>query len=177
MTDSGNADHPAAPAPTGDSQAALPGRAVHAVGQAKRGGRRRRWPTVLLAVVIFFTGAVVGGAATLTLVVHRVQDALASPQHFPQRATARLTRRLGLSEAQAARVQAIFTERQKALFSIRREVMPQVRAEVESLRSEVRNELNDEQRAQWEQIFARLEHQWIRPDRFEERPGGGGPAD
>jgi hypothetical protein len=123
--------------------------------------RRRRWPMVLLALAIFAAGAVCGAGATVIFVVNRVQHAIHHPEDAPARLAGVLQRRLDLTDAQRAEVDAIIAKRQTELLAIRREVQPQVADELEELRAEVDQVLTAEQREHWSKLFDTFIRRWL----------------
>ena len=94
---------------------------------------RRRWLTVVLSLLIFAAGFVVGGGTAVITVLRTVRQNIHHPERAPARITARLRRRLDLSDEQTRKVQAIVEHRQLALMEIRRQVQPRVMAELEKL--------------------------------------------
>ena len=125
--------------------------------------RPRRWLTVLLGVVIFVCGAVIGSAATLLIVRDRVLHMLRHPDEAPARITARLRRKLRLSDEQAEQVEAILARRQAALQEIRCKVQPTVERHLDAARDEIAAVLTPEQAETWHAHFTRLRDTWVPP--------------
>lgn len=123
--------------------------------------RRRRWLTVALALVIFAAGFVCGIGLTVVVVVNRIQNAIHNPQVAATQIASAIDRRLGLNEEQRQKVEAIVARRQQNLASIRRQVQPQVEAELNELRDEVSAVLDDSQREAWNQLFDRFRNRWL----------------
>lgn len=123
--------------------------------------RRRRWLTVALALVIFAAGFVCGIGLTVVVVVNRIQNAIHNPQVAATQIASAIDRRLGLNDSQREKVEAIVARRQQNLASIRRQVQPQVEAELNELRDEVSAVLDDSQREAWSQLFDRFRNRWL----------------
>jgi len=119
--------------------------------------------SLILALVIFGGGFVVGAGTAVVVAVRRVQHAIHHPEEAPARMTARLKRKLDLTDAQTVRVLAILTERQEAFQAIRREVQPRVLAELEQTRDQIAAALDPPQQAQWRRMYADLRARWL-PD-------------
>ena len=125
--------------------------------------RRKRWVSALLALVIFGAGFIAGAGGAVIAILKRVQHHIQHPEEAPQRITGRLKRRLGLTDEQAARVKAIVSDQQQAIFAIRREAQPRFMAELDRTRSRIDDALDAEQKAKWGRMFDRLRQRWIPP--------------
>lgn len=122
--------------------------------------RRRWWVSLILVLVILAAGFVAGACTTVLVIVQRVRYAAQHPEEMPERVTARLERKLDLTDAQADKVLAILTERQKVLLAIRREVQPRVLAEIDLADQEITAVLDDSQKSKWRRLFTRLQRDW-----------------
>jgi hypothetical protein len=132
--------------------------------------RRRRWVIAVLALVVFGSGAVCGAALALILTVRHVQSIIRQPERVPARITAHLNWRLGLDDAQAARVREVVERRYANVQRIRCGVYPRMQAELDAARAEIAEVLSDEQKSLWFKMFDRLRRRWRPP------PPSGSPA-
>jgi hypothetical protein len=123
--------------------------------------RRRRWLSVVLALVIFAAGFVCGIGLTVIVVVNRIHNAIHNPQVAATQVSAAIDRRLGLNDAQREKVEAIVARRQQNLAAIRRQVQPQVEAELNELRDEVAGVLDESQQKEWQTLFERFRTRWL----------------
>jgi hypothetical protein len=124
---------------------------------------RRRWLTLLLAGVLFASGVVVGGAGALWTVRQRALQLVRHPDHAPQQISARLQKRLGLSDEQTVRVREVLKRRQGELLKIRRQAQPQVERQLDLLQAEVAAELDEQQAERWRADLARVRGLWLPP--------------
>lgn len=118
---------------------------------------------MLLGIAILVCGAVIGSGLTVVILHRIVIHAIHNPEEFPARITKRIKGKLNLSDAEAAKVQAIIARRQKAIQDIRREVWPRIESELESTREEVAAILNAKQARSWRKRFDYLKGQWMPP--------------
>jgi hypothetical protein len=121
----------------------------------------RRWVRLLLALVVFLSGVGVGVGGALIVVRNRVLHAIHHPDEMPALLAVRLRLRLRLSDEQVQRVEAIFTQRQRALQDIRRRVQPDVEAELERVEQQVAAVLDEQQRQAWQRHFQQLRDTWL----------------
>ncbi|MEW6347631.1 MAG: hypothetical protein AB1646_01090 [Thermodesulfobacteriota bacterium] len=131
--------------------------------------KRKRWRSVLFGVIILLGGMVIGSGSTLIVLHKLVISAIHHPEQVPKRIAKRISRKLDLSKEQAAKVQAILIERQKALLAIRREVYPRVEAELRQARDQVAAILEPEKAQSWRNRFEELRAQWMPPPPPEEK--------
>lgn len=123
--------------------------------------RRRGWPRLLLYFAIFASGVIVGGGITLTVARHRALHAMRHPEAMPARIASRMERTLSLSEAQRRDVERILGRRHETLQHIRREVRPQIEAQLDLLEEDISAVLNERQREKWQRRFRRLRRMWL----------------
>jgi cell division protein FtsB len=123
--------------------------------------RRRRWLSLLLAVVIFVAGLVCGAGFTVIVVVKRIQNAIHNPQIAATQISAAIDRRLDLNDSQREQVERIVARRQQNLVAIRRQVQPEVEAELNELRDEVAGVLDESQQQEWQTLFDRFRSRWL----------------
>jgi hypothetical protein len=118
--------------------------------------RRGRWRSWLLAMLIFVGGAACGTGLTVVIAVRVIRHALQHPEAAPARITARLSRQLSLTSAQAARVERIIAARQQALQRIRRQVQPEVETQLTGLETEISEVLTPAQQTRWKSLLSTL---------------------
>jgi hypothetical protein len=112
--------------------------------------RRHTWRTLFFGLLIFVCGGVVGAGGTL-LVVHRMMERVMGqgPELSAERATQRIKRGLGLTDAQARQVQEIYQRRFGTVRNDLQETRLRVGAEVAEMREEIAKILTKEQAAEW----------------------------
>ena len=100
---------------------------------------RRRWVwPVLLALVIFVSGVLVGGGLTFKIITSGFKRSFQDPEVSAERITNRMKKRLDLTDEQVVQVRRIILEQQKAFQSMRKQVRPQLEAQIEKTRRERR---------------------------------------
>jgi uncharacterized membrane protein len=119
--------------------------------------RRARVLGALLALGAFGLGAA-GGITYANRRGSGVVMTLTTTDQIPQE-----LERLGLSDAQRARIRQILRDAQPRVFAILKDVEPRMRAALAATDVEIADVLNAEQRARWEEY--RRQH----PPRLEER--------
>jgi len=125
---------------------------------------RRRWVwTVLLALVIFVSGVLVGGGLTFKFITSGFKRSFQDPAVLADRITHRMKKRLNLTDEQAVQVRRIILEQQKAFQSLRKQVRPQLEAQIEKTRQELAAVLTPEQARKWEKRFGRFMKFWLLP--------------
>lgn len=122
---------------------------------------RRRWLTALVGVLIFAAGFICGGGVTIVAAVHRLQYAIHHPEEAPARIATQLQRKLRLSDTQKTKVEQIVTQHQVQIAAIRHEFQPQVVVQLEQIRNEIAEQLDDSQRARWTKMFDDLRDRWL----------------
>jgi len=125
--------------------------------------RRRTWVSVLLTAIIFISGLVIGAGGALIAVRREMLHVVHNPQEAPRRIAAHLQSKLGLSDEQTRQVEGVVRQRQAALQAIRREVQPQVEAELDLAADEIGQLLDDTQRRQWDAMVANIRETWVPP--------------
>jgi hypothetical protein len=125
--------------------------------------RPSRWKSWLVALGIFVGGLAVGAGLTLVVSVRMIREAIQHPEEAPARLTVRLSRRLGLDNAQAEQVRQIVARRQKAVQEIRRSTQPRVEKEIAQLETEVAAVLDARQRIRWRGMIETLRENWLPP--------------
>ena len=126
---------------------------------------RRRWVwTVLLALVIFISGVLVGGGLSFKIITSGFKRSFQDPEVSAERITNRMKRRLDLTDEQCVQVRRIILERQKAFQSMRKQVRPQLEAEIEKTRRELAAVLTPDQARKWEKSFRHFWEFWLPPE-------------
>jgi len=133
--------------------------------------RRRRIWSILLALVIFISGVLVGGGLSFKLVTGGFKRYFQDPAVSAERITQRMKRQLDLTEEQAVQVRRIIFEQQKAFQSLRKQVRPQLDAQIEKTRRELAAVLTPEQARKWEKRFDRFMKFWLPPRNGDFLPG------
>lgn len=113
-------------------------------------GRPHTWRMLLFGLTIFLCGGVVGAGGAL-LAVHRIVARVMgqSPELSAERATWRLKRGLGLTDAQARQVQEIYQRRFATVRTDLRETRLRVGVEVGAMREEIAKILTEKQAAEF----------------------------
>ncbi len=126
-------------------------------------GRPRtiRLRTALLGLLILVCGVVIGSSVTAHILWTRMIERVRDPVHLPLRAARHMTSRLDLSPEQTQRVEEILARRQESLAALREEMAPRMRAELESLRTEIATELTPEQLERFDEIVAEMRGRWL----------------
>jgi len=126
---------------------------------------RRRWVwTVLLALVIFISGVLVGGGLSFKIITSGFKRSFQDPAVSAEHITKRMKRRLNLTDEQAVQVRRIILEQQEAFLSMRRQVRPQLEAQIEKTRRELATVLTPQQARKWEKRFNHFLKFWLPPD-------------
>lgn len=125
---------------------------------------RRRWVwPVLLALVVFVSGVLVGGGLTFKIITSGFKRSFQDPEVSAERITNRMKRRLDLTDEQCVQVRRIILERQKAFQTMRKQVRPQLEAQIEKTRQELAAVLTPEQARKWEKRFGHFLKFWLPP--------------
>jgi len=124
---------------------------------------RRRWLTALLGVLIFGGGFACGAGFTVVVAVHRLQYAIQHPEEAPARVATTLQRRLRLDDAQKSKIEAIVAKHQIELAAVRREFQPRVIEQLEQIRDEIGQVLDESQRERWTKMFEDVRDRWLPP--------------
>ena len=133
--------------------------------------RRRRIWSILLALVIFISGVLVGGGLSFKLVTGGFKKYFQDPAVSAERITQRMKRQLDLTEEQAVQVRRIIFEQQNSFQSLRKQIRPQLDAQIEKTRRELAAVLTPEQARKWEKRFDRFMKFWLPPRNGDFLPG------
>ena len=137
---------------------------------------RRRWQMILFGFILLVSGIVIGVAGNEYF--HKVMRDrfIDHPEQATRMITKRLQSELDLSSEQADRVEKILEKRMQTLRAIQQESRPRMDRELDELRDEVAQVLNDDQKQRWLEHFAQVRH--FLPPPFLPPPGergrGGG---
>jgi hypothetical protein len=132
---------------------------------------RRRWVwTILLALVIFVSGVLVGGGLTFKVITSGLKRSFQDPAVSAERITHRMKKQLDLTDEQAVQVHRIIFEQQKAFQSLRKQVRPQLEAQIEKTRQELAAVLTPEQARKWGKQFRRFMKFWLPPKNGDDLP-------
>jgi len=125
---------------------------------------RRRWVwTVLLALVIFVSGVLVGGGLTFKVITSGFKRSFQDPAVLAEHITLRMKRRLNLTDEQTFQVRRIILEQERAFQSLRKQIRPQLEAQIEKARRELTAVLTPEQTRKFEKRFDRFLKFWLPP--------------
>ncbi len=124
--------------------------------------RRWAWP-IFLALVIFVSGVLVGGGLTFKVITSGFKRSFQDPAVSAERITQRWKKKLDLTDQQAVQFHRIIFEQQKAFQSLRKQVRPQLEAQIEKTRQELTAVLTPEQARKWEKGFGRFMKFWLPP--------------
>jgi hypothetical protein len=126
---------------------------------------RRRWVwPVLLALVIFVSGVLVGGGLTFKIITSGFKRSFQDPEVSAERITNRMKKRLDLTDEQVVQVRWIILEQQKAFQSMRKQVRPQLEAQIEKTRRELAAVLTPDQARKWGKRFNLFLKFWLPPE-------------
>jgi hypothetical protein len=132
---------------------------------------RRRWVwTIPLALVIFVSGVVVGGSLTFKVITIGFKRSFQDPAVSAERITQREKKKLDLTDEQAVQFKRIIFEQQKAFQSLRKQVRPQLEAQIEKTRQELAAVLTPDQARKWEKRFGRFLKFWLPPKNGDDPP-------
>jgi len=132
--------------------------------------RRRRGWTILLALVIFISVVLVGGGLTFKVITSGFKRSFQTPALSAERITHRMKKQLNLTGEQAVQVHRIILEQQKAFQSLRKQVRPQLEAQIHKTRQELAAVLTPEQARKWEKRFDRFMKFWLPPKNGDDAP-------
>jgi hypothetical protein len=122
--------------------------------------KKTRRRAIILGLVILVSGFMLGAGFTTVFLHHMLHHIIHNPGEAPKRITKRMKCKLDLSDEQAAKMQAILTERQKALLAIFCEIRPRIEYQIKRTRDEVAAILDQEQAKQWFKQFDHMRRKW-----------------
>ncbi len=126
---------------------------------------------VLLGLVILVCGIMIGSAGTVFVARRAMLHAVRHPEEMPRRAATRLASRLDLTDEQRARIEGILRTRLRKLGEIRDRLRPHMDRELDALREEIADVLDENQERRWREDFRRL-RQLLHPPAYEPAPDG-----
>ncbi len=121
---------------------------------------RRRIPVYIQGALFLLCGLIIGSGLTVVTIRGAVQRMVAHPELLPARILQRMDSQLDLDDTQRAAIEGILQERLAAFKAIRARVQPEIQAEFDSLRNEVGEVLNPEQRELWQSRFDAIRKRW-----------------
>ena len=132
--------------------------------------KRPRWPLIVLGIILLLSGMVIGAAGDFYIHKMMRDNFIKHPERAPRLITKRLKSELDLSPAQAEQVEIILTKRLKTLKQIQEECRSPLDEELNVLRDEVLQTLDENQAQRWRKHFAKARH-FLPPPTFERRNG------
>lgn len=102
-----------------------------------------------LSAILLLCGMVLGGVITFKYMTSRMMDEGSRQERTPERIVEKLRGEFGLDDTQAAAILDVFTRGHEKLEAIRVKVDPDVEREMETIRVEVEQYLNSEQKEKW----------------------------
>lgn len=124
--------------------------------------KRPRWPIIMVMLLLFLSGLIIGGGSTAIFMVRRARQAISHPEERSARFVMGIARRLDLTPEQREQIREIVHKHEQRLQEIRRDFMPQVREEFQSMEDEIALLLTPEQRKMWHEL-ARRRQNWMPP--------------
>lgn len=124
---------------------------------------RRRWPVVALTVGALVVGFIAGAGASSLYIVSQVRHIMQHPEEAPARITARLDSRLDLSPEQEQAIRGVLRNRFKHLHQALYTAWPVVDQVLDQIGDDIRFELNDEQKAEWDELYPDIREKWFQP--------------
>jgi Spy/CpxP family protein refolding chaperone len=113
--------------------------------------KRSIWSAGVYLLLVFLSGAAVGGFAHRLYTIHTVQ-AERSPQEYRKRYVEDMTRRLGLSADQIARLGAILDETRSRYRELHERYRPEMKSIQEDQTQRIRTILSAAQQTEYEKM-------------------------
>jgi len=136
--------------------------------------RRSAWRRILLGVLILACGVAIGAGAgniiTKNTERERVRQSWLNPRRTQGMMAKRIEEKLDLSPEQAKQVRDIVNQRMGAVHQIIEESRPRVREQLDLMKDEVAEVLNENQAQEWRKSFERILRP-AGPPRDGHRPG------
>jgi hypothetical protein len=120
--------------------------------------KRRRWLLLLLGGILLLSGMVIGATGEFYCDRVRRDNFLSHPEWMPHLMTERLKAELSLSPEQVQQIEKILMKRLKALNEIQEESRPRLDKELNLLRDDVAQTLDENQSRQWLENFSKTRH-------------------
>jgi hypothetical protein len=120
--------------------------------------KRRRWPLLFLGGILLLSGIVIGAAGGFFIDKMRRDNFFQHPERMPQLIAERLKSELSLSPEQVQQVEKILTNRLKVLREIQEESRPRLDKELDLLRDDVAQTLDENQSKEWLENFSKMRH-------------------
>ena len=117
--------------------------------------KRRRWPLVLFGVLLLLSGMIIGVAGNEYYHKYMRDKFIGHPERASQLIARRLKSELNLSSQQEDQVEKILAKRMKDLEDIQRQIRPQMDKELDQLRDEIAQLLDETQKRRWFEHFTK----------------------
>jgi hypothetical protein len=118
--------------------------------------KRRRWFSILMGVSLLLCGGIIGSSVTVYILFDRLMMTIHEPERIPHRIVGRMRWGLGLNDAQAEKIEAIYTDLQRDLVAVRDRALPDIEREVNEARQAVTEVLTPEQAEEYNRNFGRM---------------------
>jgi uncharacterized protein YneF (UPF0154 family) len=118
---------------------------------------------IILGLIILISGMATGSGLTIIIVRKAITESLKNPEIVPGKITKRMTRKFNLNENQAEKVEEILTRHIRVLREIRRETWPRVSKELNLIKEDVAEILDEKQEKKWRKRFNYLEKNYHIP--------------
>ncbi len=109
-----------------------------------------------MGLLLLLCGVIIGASLTAAFGFNRLMATIHEPETIPPRIVARMKWNLSLTDEQAEQVEAIITDLQRDLVSIRDRNLPEIERELEQARTEVLEVLTPEQGKIYNRGFEKL---------------------
>lgn len=117
-------------------------------------------PPYVEGVLFMICGLIIGAGMTVYIMDNTIRDLLTQPDQLPERLLRQMDRRLDLTEAQRLQAESIVAEHFVTFDELRRQVQPEIQATLDSLRDDVAEILDPDQRETWRANFERIRDKW-----------------
>ncbi len=118
--------------------------------------KRRRWFSIVMGLSLLVCGGVIGSSVTMYILFDRLMMTIHEPERIPHRIVGRMRWGLGLDDAQAEKIEAIYIDLQKDLVAVRDRALPDIEREVNEARQAVTEVLTPEQAEEYNRNFGRV---------------------
>jgi len=139
--------------------------------QADAPRRKRTWAFVLVALAGLLVGFLGGATAASYFIVTQVRHLMDHPDEAPGRITDRLDSRLDLSPEQERAIEQVLRNRFNHLHRAVYTAWPVVDQILDQIGDDIRYELNDRQKQQWDELYPEIREKWFqRPPDPKDQP-------
>ncbi len=123
-----------------------------------------------MGLLLLLCGVIIGASLTAAFGFNRLMATIHEPETIPPRIVARMKWNLSLTDEQAEQVEAIITDLQRDLVSIRDRNLPEIERELEQARTEVLEVLTPEQGEIYNRGFEKLRNTLVPKVAIKEAP-------